>query len=241
MIIEALQRYGFEWDGEVSYQSTLAKDHQAALAKLVNSGAAYRCTCSRRDLASAPRGPMGIIYPGNCRDGNAGGDAAIRIRTHNRRIDFSDRFQGPQSERLESESGDFVISRRDGLIAYHLAVVVDDAGQGVTDIVRGIDLMPSTVRQIHLQQTLDLPTPRYAHIPVVEHPDGSKLSKLTGAPPIPLDRVSKTLFAALAALGQEPPAGLEGEAPAKIWQWAIPNWRPAVLQGRAHIALQHYC
>ena len=219
----------------------MAPDHQAALTSLVESGAAYRCTCSRRDLADAPRGPMGIIYPGNCRDGNAGGEAAIRIRTHNRRIEFSDRFQGHQSERLESESGDFVISRRDGLIAYHLAVVVDDAGQGVTDIVRGIDLMPSTLRQIHLQQQLGLPTPRYAHIPVVEHPDGSKLSKLTGAPAIPLDRASETLVSALAALGQEPAASLEAESPATIWHWAIANWRPDVLRGRAHIALQHYC
>ena len=225
----------------MSYQSAFARRHEAALEQLLDAGHAYRCTCSRRDLADADRGPMGIIYPGHCRKGNAGGEAALRVRTDHRLTEFEDRIQGHQAQRLETESGDFVIGRRDGLIAYHLAVVVDDAGQGVTDIVRGIDLMPSTLRQIHLQQLLGLPTPRYAHIPVVEHGDGSKLSKLTGAPAISLDRVEATLNAALVALEQKPPATLQREPIAAIWQWAIDHWQPDALLGRRHIALQHYC
>ena len=122
------------------------------LDRLLSEGLAYPCTCSRKMLADVPRGPLGTIYPGTCRDGTDGSEAAIRLRTGDQPIEFEDRLQGPQSQRLESESGDFIIRRRDGLIAYHLAVVVDDHLQGITEIVRGIDLMDSTPRQIMLQR-----------------------------------------------------------------------------------------
>ena len=131
--------------------------------------------------------------------------------------------------------------RRDGLIAYQLAVVVDDADQGVTDIVRGIDLLDSTPRQIHLQRLLGFPTPRYAHIPVVEHPDGAKLSKATGAQAIALDAVNETLVKTLSALAQRPPDGLDEQSLPDIWDWAIAHWNPAALVGVRDIALQHYC
>lgn len=241
LIIDALSCYGFEWDGDVSYQSRSRQDHERALAYLIDSGIAYRCGCSRRDLASEPRGPLGIVYPGNCRSGTSSSEYAIRVRTTDAVIAFRDRIQGQKIHRLESETGDFIIHRRDGLIAYHLAVVVDDAAQGVTHIVRGIDLLDSTPRHIYLQDLLGLPRPVYAHIPVVEHPDGSKLSKLTGAKAIPLDGAAITLSAALRALGLDAPAKLRHGSVKALWEWAIPRWNPELLAGQSRIALQHYC
>ena len=230
-IIEALQCYGFEWDGEIIFQSTNDAAHRAALASLIDQGLAYRCRCSRRDLADAPRGPLGIIYPGNCRIGCDAGNAAIRLRTTSDEIAFDDDLQGRIVQRLESESGDFVIRRRDGLIAYHLAVVVDDEIQGVTEVVRGIDLMDSTPRQIYLQRLLGYRTPRYIHIPVITHADGDKLSKLTGAPAIPLTAVSKTLCAALRALRLEPPPELATAPLSDVWFWAQETWQMEKLIG----------
>jgi glutamyl-Q tRNA(Asp) synthetase len=159
------------------------------------------------------------------------GDAAIRLRTHDAEIAFDDALQGRVAQHLESESGDFIVKRRDGLIAYHLAVVVDDDIQGVTEIVRGIDLMDSTPRQIYIQQLLGYRTPRYIHIPVITHADGDKLSKLTGAPAIALDSVSETLCAALTALRQNPPKNLSSAAPSEVWSWAFENWQMDKLVG----------
>ena len=136
---------------------------------------------------------MGVIYPGSCRNGCDADDAAIRLLTNDSEIAFDDLLQGRIAQHLESESGDFVIRRRDGLIAYHLAVVVDDEMQAVTEIVRGIDLMDSTPRQIWLAATARLPNACLRHIPVVTHADGDKLSKLTGAPGISLHEVEETL------------------------------------------------
>ena len=230
-ILHALERYGFEWDGPVIYQSHSRPAHDEALRSLLERGLAYPCGCSRKDLADMPRGPLGVIYPGTCRAGCSADETAIRVRTDNAPISFEDLLQGPVSQRLESESGDFVIRRRDGLIAYQLAVVVDDELQGITQIVRGIDIIDSTPRQIWLQHLLDYRLPEYAHIPVVTHPDGDKLSKLTGAPAIPLDEVRPTLVAALEALQQEPPLELVDAALADIWDWALTNWKIQPLQG----------
>jgi glutamyl-Q tRNA(Asp) synthetase len=230
-IIEALERYGFEWDGDVSFQSRSRPAHDEAVQRLLDQGMAYPCGCSRKDLADAPRGPLGLIYPGNCRAGCEATEAAIRIRTTDAPIAFDDALQGTLRQRLESESGDFVIRRRDGLIAYQLAVVIDDALQGVTEIVRGIDLIDSTVRQIWLQRLLACPTPAYVHIPVVIHPDGDKLSKLTGAPAIPVDEPRPTLVAALAALQQGPPSDLAAASLPDIWRWAADHWKLDTLRG----------
>mgnify|MGYP001551762401 FL=1 len=161
------------------------------------------------------------------------------MRTGDSPLGFIDGLQGAHQERLESESGDFVVWRRDGLVAYHLAVVVDDYEQGITEIVRGIDLMDSTCRQIWLQQLLGYPTPNYQHIPVATHPDGQKLSKLTGAAAIPLGRPQETLVQVLAALGQEPPRDLRGTSLAGIWRWAIENWRIEALAGRTRIPVDN--
>ena len=230
-IIEALQRYGFEWDGDVIFQSTNRAAHETALKSLIEQGLAYRCRCSRRDLENAPRGALGIVYPGFCRNGCDAGDAAIRLRTNDAVVAFEDALQGRVAQRLESESGDFVVRRRDGLIAYHLAVVVDDEIQGVTEVVRGIDLIDSTPRQIFLQNLLGYRSPDYAHIPVIIHPNGDKLSKLTGAPGIPFDSVSKTLCAAFHALRLKPPAALSTAGLSDLWIWARNAWQMEKLAG----------
>ncbi len=240
-IIRVLESYGFEWDGVVLYQSASAEQHREALDALADADLTYRCNCSRRLLAEEPHGPLGVIYPGTCRDRQVTGEAAVRVRTDDRIIRFDDRLQGHREHRLESESGDFVIHRRDGLIAYQLAVVVDDALHGISDIVRGIDLIDSTPRQIYLQQCLALPTPGYAHIPVAEHPDGSKLSKLTGAEPIVADRAPETLVAALSALQQRPPEDLATAGIDAIWAWGAENWSLERMRGMQNIAVQHYC
>jgi glutamyl-Q tRNA(Asp) synthetase len=239
-IIDALEAYGFEWDGPVTYQSHFADRHESLVQRLLEVGHAYPCSCSRRDLAGARRGPLGVIYPGTCRNGNPNTDVAIRVRTDDEPIRFVDVLQGEQTHRLESESGDFVIKRRDGLIAYQLAVVVDDHDQGITEVVRGIDLLDSTPRHIHLQRLLGLTTPDYFHIPVAENSDGQKLSKLTGAKEIDLQEVRPVLVQALDALGQRPSQSLAASTIGSIWEWATDNWRPAVMAGRKSIPAVQY-
>ena len=236
-ILQALEHYRFEWDGPVIYQSASQSVHEAALARLLDAGHAYPCGCSRSDLADAPRGPLGIIYPGTCRAGCAASETAIRVRTDDSAVEFADGLQGLQRQRLASESGDFVIWRRDGLVAYHLAVVVDDYEQGVTEIVRGIDLMPSTCRQIWLQRLLGYPTPDYLHIPVAAHADGQKLSKMTGAGAVPLGQPGACLVQVLSALGQEPPERLAAATLDEIWAWGVANWNIGVLAGKTQIRI----
>ena len=240
-ILRILEAYRFEWDGPVIYQSTSADEHLDALHTLERAGLTYRCDCSRRDLVDAPQSSLGAIYPGTCRTRNVEGDAAIRVRTRNDVIQFDDRLQGLVQQRLESESGDFIILRRDGLIAYQLAVVVDDWLQSVTHIVRGIDLMDSTPRQIHLQGCLGAPVPSYAHIPVAIHADGAKLSKATGAAPISGETAEQTLVAALSALQQQPPDDLATCGLDAVWSWAQENWAIERMIGLQNIAVQHYC
>lgn len=234
-ILRALERYEFEWHSDVIFQSESQCAHDVALQSLVDQDLAYPCGCSRRDLADAPRGPLGTIYPGTCRKGCDAPETAIRLRTTNTPISFVDGLQGLQTQNLEAESGDFVIRRRDGLIAYHLAVVVNDSLEGITEIVRGIDLMDSTPRQIWLQRLLNYTTPSYVHIPVITHPNGDKLSKLTGAPAIPMDDPGPILFGALVALQQQPPPTLQRCPLADIWRWAIENWKISALEGKTTI------
>jgi glutamyl-Q tRNA(Asp) synthetase len=235
-IIRALERYGFKWDGPIYFQRRSRDLHAAALDQLLASGDAYRCGCSRSDLADCPRGPLGTIYPGTCRTGCEAEEYAIRVRTGNEPVMFHDGLQGAQAQRLESESGDFIIWRRDGLVAYHLAVVVDDFDQGITEVVRGVDLLDSTPRQIWLQRLLGYPTPAYRHIPVAIVADGQKLSKSTGASEVPLDDPAPTLAAALRALGQPLPDVLNTAPIGDIWGWAGENWDDDVLTGVTEIA-----
>jgi len=234
-ILRALDHYGFQWDGSVIYQSASHEAHKDALQSLIDQSLAYPCKCSRRDLANAARGPLGIVYPGTCRDSKDLIDAAVRLRTNNTEIGFQDALQGRFAQQLESESGDFVVRRRDGLTAYHLAVVVDDEIQGITEVVRGIDLLDSTPRQIWLQRLLQYQTPDYVHIPVITHEDGSKLSKLTGANGISLNSATKTLCAALAVLGQNPPRELAYASISDVWSWASESWQIEQLIGQKTI------
>ena len=236
LIIDMLEAYGFEWDGPVTYQSTFTPRHEALVARLTDEGLAFPCSCSRRDLANVPKGPLGAIYPGTCRNGCASNDFAIRVLVDDEPIEFADLLQGRMQQRLQSESGDFIIRRRDGLIAYHLAVVVDDFDQGITEVVRGIDLLDSTPRQIHLQRLLGFTTPNYAHIPVAVGKDGHKLSKLTGASAITSDHVGASLYIALQSLNQQPPETLAQASSAVIWQWVTENWDLAGLRGHAEIS-----
>jgi glutamyl-Q tRNA(Asp) synthetase len=235
LILRALETYGFAWDGPVLYQSRQVEWHRQLVDRLVAEGFAYPCGCSRSDLAGAARGPLGVIYPGTCRNGSTASRTAIRVRTHDEPVGYRDLLQGPQSQRLEPESGDFVIRRRDGLIAYQLAVAADDAAEGVSQVVRGIDLMDSTPRQIHLQRLLELPTPEYAHIPVAVNARGQKLSKTTGARALPLDEPRPVLIRALQALGQPAPAGLAGARLDALWAWALEHWDMSVLARRREI------
>jgi len=239
-ILDALEDYGFVWDGPVTYQSRFAQRHEELVQRLLDDGHAYPCSCSRRDLAGATRGPLGAIYPGTCRNGGAAGDVAIRVRTDDEPISFVDALQGKQTQRLESESGDFVIKRRDGLIAYQLAVVADDYDQGITEVVRGIDLLDSTPRHIHLQRMLGFSTPAYLHIPVAENSDGQKLSKLTGATEIDRHEVRPVLVRALDALGQRPTLDLAAASLESIWKWASENWRPGVMADQTSIPAAQY-
>src|SRR3954471_12891151 len=184
-ILDALSRLGLQWDGEVVYQSKRHDLYRRALERL--GPHTYWCGCSRREIADsslglARDGPP--IYPGPCRTGAAGAPRVVRVRTSADTITFDDRLQGRQAQMLERDIGDFVLCRADGLFAYQLAVVVDDAEQGVTDVVRGADLLDSTPRQLWLQKLLGYPQPTYLHIPVAVNDQGQKLSKQTLAPPV---------------------------------------------------------
>lgn len=234
-ILRTLEGYGFEWQGEASFQSANRETQDAAATSLLDGGLGYRCGCSRRDLLDERQGPLGTIYPGRCRDGYPGGEFAIRVRTDDNPIEFDDALQGSQQQSLESESGDFIIVRRDGLIAYHLAVVVDDYLQGITEVVRGIDLISSTPRQIWLQRLLGYPTPGYMHIPLAVNAMGDKLSKSSQAPAIGVSEARTTLVSALRALGQNPPVDLADNALGDIWSWAGENWDPSMLRGQKTI------
>lgn len=231
-IVRALETYGFEWDGPVLYQSRSNAHHHAAIERLLDEGRAYLCGCSRQRLASAPQGPLGRVYPGTCRGGTSSRIGAIRLRTDNEPVAFVDLVQGAQEQRLESESGDFVIRRRDNLIAYHLAVVVDDFAQGVSQVVRGVDLLGSTPRHIFLQRVLGYPSPQYAHVPVVVNREGQKLSKTTGAREVPLDRTALLLCSALRTLRQAVPPDLASAGLPAVWAWARERWTLAPLANR---------
>lgn len=232
-ILEALQRYGFEIHGPGTRQSVSEPAHRAAIAQLVDSGRAYYCDCSRKELSDADQGPLGAIYPATCRHRHLAPapSCAIRIRTDGAQIAFTDRLQGEQRQSVESASGDFVIRRRDGLIAYQLAVVVDDHRQGVTEVVRGIDLLDSTPRQVWLQRLLGYDTPAYAHIPIAVDVHGRKLGKSTQAAALPLEEPAPVLFDALVALQQAPPPTLERAALATVWTWAAEHWNLDRLRG----------
>ncbi len=202
-ILRTLEALGLCWDGAPVFQSRRTASYAAALERLRMQS--YWCGCSRREIADSSLGLASDgaqIYPGTCRDGLAAGKSArsLRLRVRPGKIVFEDRLQGPQAQSIEAEVGDFVLKRADGLVSYQLAVVVDDAEQGVTDVVRGADLLDSTARQLYLQGLLGYAMPRYLHVPVAVSAGGEKLSKQTGAGPIGEPR--RAIADALRFLGQ---------------------------------------
>ena len=227
-IQRTLDRFGFEWDGEVLYQSRRTEAYAEALEALLRADLAYVCGCTRKEIKrTATTGIEGTVYPGTCSRGLPPGrkGRAIRLRTLNRSVSLTDRIQGTLQQDLARDIGDFVIRRADGYHAYQLAVVVDDAWQGINQIVRGADLLASTPRQLHLQNLLELPHPVYAHLPLAVDEQGRKLSKQSRDAPVETARPLQALLQALAHLGQalppEPPADLR-----EFWQWAISHWEP---------------
>jgi glutamyl-Q tRNA(Asp) synthetase len=223
-ILRALEAFGLAWDGDVVWQSRRTELYEAALERLRSSSLVYRCRCSRKEIAdSALQGIEGAIYPGTCRDAAIGADvaAAERLRVESKAITFEDRVQGRITQDVARDIGDFVLKRRDALHAYQLAVVVDDAAQSITDVVRGADLLQSTPRQILLQRLLGFPTPRYLHVPVATNSHGEKLSKQTLAPEALAARAPEVLRDALGFLGQARPAG---GTPAEILSAAAADW-----------------
>lgn len=227
LILRTLEACGMAWDGNIMYQSQRGEAYRAALARLEAQGLVYVCGCSRREIADSGLGPDGaLIYPGTCRLGLAPGKTprATRIRVGNTVIEFEDAVQGEIRQDLAAEVGDFVLQRADGLFAYQLALVVDDAEQGITDVVRGADLLASTPRQIYLQRRLGLSTPRYLHLPAAVNATGEKLSKQTLAAPVDARDPVPVLAQVMDFLGQAPPAHLRRATLAEFWGWALTHW-----------------
>lgn len=221
-ILRTLEAYGFEWDGELRFQSRRSEAYLAAIEQLRQQGDLFWCNCSRAELARQG----GRIYPGTCRThADPRPDSAIRLRVAPGPQSFADRLFGPQTEDVAATVGDFVIRRRDGLFAYQLAVVVDDADQGVTDIVRGADLLDNTGRQLYLQQRLGHAAPRYAHLPLAVNAAGEKLSKQTFAAALPKTRPEPVLWLALATLGQAPDKALQAAPVQAQLAEAVKRWQ----------------
>jgi glutamyl-Q tRNA(Asp) synthetase len=223
-ILRTLERFGLQWDEEVVRQSRRGELYQAAMERLGRSGLLYPCACTRKRLREAG-GPSGR-YPNLCRertDLQAAGNA-LRLRTEEREIFFNDGIRGAQAGNPFRSGGDFVVRRRDGIPAYHLAVVVDDAAQGITEILRGADLLEVTPEQLYLQEKLGFASPAYLHVPVLVDADGRKLSKQNGAAAVETARPGRIVFRLLELLGQSPPAELREAPPAELLAWGIRHW-----------------
>jgi glutamyl-Q tRNA(Asp) synthetase len=240
-ILATLEQFGFAWDGPVEYQSRRSGLYETALARLRELGLAFECSCTRSQLASLRRGADGEpVYPGTCRHGATQTALPMTVRFHTgepgRFMAFVDRLQGRFEQDVAGEVGDFVIRRRDGFFAYQLAVIVDDADQGITEVVRGCDLLDNTPRQILLQEALGLPTPDYCHLPLLVEPDGAKLAKRHRSVPLEADQAPALLWQTLRLLGQSPPAELRQATVAELWDWALPRWTLGPLRGVRTVA-----
>ncbi len=232
-ILQTLEAYGFEWSSELLYQSQRTDAYQAALDHLKIHNQIYPCCCSRKEIADSATGIgiEGLIYPGTCRNGlsrcsitKPNKHLAYRIKVPQTTIEFNDVIQGKLTQHLATDIGDFILKRADSLFAYQLAVVIDDAMQGITHVVRGADLLDSTPRQIYLQQRLGLTTPSYAHVPIASNAQGEKLSKQTLAQAIETKNANQQLLQTLIFLGQSPPYELQHEPLNTLWEWAKTHW-----------------
>lgn len=231
-ILKTLDAFGFEWDGDILYQSSRLATYEAIVQTLIANDQAYYCHCSRKQInENADLGVNGPIYPRTClhkktQHHRFQQQAALRFKTRDEKIYFNDFTQAAIRQNVARESGDFVIKRANGLYNYQLAVVIDDAYQGITEVVRGSDLLSLTPGQINLQEALNYPTPDYLHMPVITNEHGQKLSKQTRAMAIEGTQGSQALWLCLNFLGQQPPAELKNVSVNEFWQWAIPHWDP---------------
>ncbi len=248
-IMAELEAYGFQWDGAVLRQSDRFDTYVDAIAQLERAGRLRGCHCSRSVLARLPENvarPTGtgeeLFHPADCvllEPASALG-SALRLRVPAGAVTFDDRSLGPQSLDVAVTGGDFVLRRRDGLYAYQLAVVVDDAAQGITDVVRGCDLLGSTARQVLLQRALGLPAVRYLHLPLAVDDRGLKLSKSGNAPAVgDRDGLTRYLVSVLDFLGQSPPLELAREPLDQVWEWALGHWRIEGFAGCASRTAPH--
>lgn len=239
LILETLEAFGLYWDGSITYQGQRHHAYRAALRHLEKRNLTYPCSCSRKEIASVTPKAGGSIYPGTCRNGLATAKTtrSIRVKTDSTHIGFEDALQGPFQQVVSRDVGDFVIKRAQGLYAYQLAVVIDDEAAGITEVVRGTDLLDSTPRQIYLQRLLGLRTPNYVHLPVASNSAGDKLSKQTGAKPIDITNPVETLVKVFDFLGQRPDPDLSSANVDEINAWAIDHWRLDAVPRRKWIAV----
>ena len=233
-ILRSLEAHGFEYPQPV-YQSSRLDAYAAITDQLLANGNAYYCSCSRKEIrATALQGKTGMIYPGTCRDGadtSTRPATSIRVQTTHDLLKFTDLLQGELHCHPETDIGDFLIRRGDGLVAYQLAVVADDEAQKITEVVRGTDLLEATFMQIWLQHLLNYHQPAYMHFPVATGTDGQKLSKQTNAPEVNNNKPSDNLFETLKWLNQAPEQSLKTAPVKDLWVWAEENWNPSALQG----------
>lgn len=226
-IINTLEAHGFEWHGEICYQSQRLEHYAAALALLKQKQQIYACSCSRKLLLeTAQHGQYGVIYPGTCRNHSTTlkKQHSLRLKTQSQQTCFTDLLQGDYCQNLAKDIGDFIVKRSDGLYSYQLAIVVDDMLQGVTEIVRGADLLDSTPRQIFLQQQLDYPSPSYMHLPIACNSQGQKLSKQHHAEPLTISHPVLNLCKAMEFLGFKVAQDIKQSSLTDFWTWAISVW-----------------
>lgn len=237
-ILHALEAYGLYWDGPVMYQSTRGAAYVEAIRYLRSRARVFDCGCTRRQAQCGPPGLEGPVYPGTCRNGIPGGrePRSVRMRVADVTITLMDRVQGHYTQDLASEIGDFVLRRADSIVAYQLATVVDDAAQGVTEVVRGADLLSSTPRQMFLHDALGQPQPAYMHVPVLVDARGRKLGKSNGALALDKAERGRELVRALELLGQGPVDGLAQAPVAQIIEWAIDHWDAGAVPSRHETA-----
>jgi glutamyl-Q tRNA(Asp) synthetase len=226
-ILRQLDAHGLHWDEPPRWQSRHVEAYQAALDQLRAQGRLYVCDCTRAQLQqSALSGPDGPVYPGSCRDRGHPAPGALRVRMAAGTDTLDDPWQGPQLRALERDIGDFIVLRRDGRIAYQLASCVDEAAQGITEIVRGADLLGSSFRQAYLRRCLGLATIPSRHLPVLTGPDGQKLSKQNHASPLDIGQAPMQLWRCLEWLGQTPEPGLQQASISSLLAWAQAHWDP---------------
>ncbi len=226
-ILSTLEEFGFEWDGEVLYQSGRQQRYQQAVDELREKGLAYACSCSRSSILKKTGQKKGeLVYPGFCREQplQQCDDYSIRLRVDDVTIHFKDAIQGNITTNLAARFGDFIIQRRDGYFAYHLATGIDDAEQGITEVVRGADLLESSPCQRLIQRLLGLNSPSYCHLPVARNRSGQKLSKQSHAPALDSSKATILLQKSLKFLGQMPPISLADATLDDLWRWAFENW-----------------